>query len=150
MADEYDDTDDGIDDQADNANIRQLREKAKRADELEARVAQMEKDAAFTKALGPSVEEARVKDYFIPAYKGEMTPDAIRAAATEAGFLQQATPPPAGQTVDPTNDRIAAASQGAGEPAPPDLHAAINAATSEEEVLAILEAAGVPTTRTSQ
>lgn len=160
MADDGLDDVEGTPDLVPRAHIRDLEAKAKRTDELEAQLAQAQKDAAFTQALGTTTDPRL--DYFRRGYQGDVTPDAIRQAATEAGFLATKSQPP---TPTPPNAspqdlaahaRMAAASDGAGSTnAPPDLHAAIAAATSEAEVLAILEgaqgqAAGLRTTRQNQ
>jgi hypothetical protein len=152
MPEDFDDDAPDTDDepQRDNHDIRQLREKAKRADELEARLAAMERETAFAKALGDKLTDPKMR-YFEKAYDGDLTVEAIREAAKRDGFW----PEPQGAGGNDRADleaatRMAAASQGAGEPVPPDVHEAVRKAQSEEEVLAIIEAAGVPTTRTSQ
>jgi hypothetical protein len=162
MADDGFDDVEGTPDLVPRAHIRDLEAKARRADELEAQLAQAQRDAAFTQALGTSTDPRL--DYFRRGYQGDVTPEAIREAATTAGFLAtESQPPPAANPpagVAPqdlaAHARMAAASDGAGgASAPPDLHAAIAAATSEAEVLALLEgaqgqAAGLRTTRQNQ
>jgi hypothetical protein len=135
-----------------NADIRQLREKAKRTDELEARLAAVEREAAFTKA-GIDPDDKRMA-YFVKAYDGPTEADAIRTAATEAGFLNQSSdePPPPDLTAQ---SRIAAASSGAGTPAPTNVADAISQAKTAEEVMAIVEseqaaAAGLRSVRQNQ
>lgn len=163
MADDdgFDDVE-GTPDLVPRAHIRDLEAKAKRADELEAQLAQAQRDAAFIQALGPSTDPRL--DYFRRGYQGDVTPDAIRQAATDAGFLADgsqpapAAAPPAGMSPQDlaAHARMAAASDGAGATtAPPDLAAAIAAAQSEAEVMALLEgpqgqAAGLRTTRQNQ
>lgn len=68
--------------------IRTLREKARRADELESQIAARDRELAFTKA-GINPEDPKFK-YFAKGYEGEMTADAIKAEAIEAGFLSDA------------------------------------------------------------
>lgn len=145
MSDASFDDGEGTPDLVPRAHIRDLEAKAKRTDELEAELAEARKDAAFTKALGPDTDPRL--DYFRRGYQGDMTPDAIRQAATEAGFLatesQPATPPAAepGATAAElaAHARMAAASDGAGTVPQTDLLTAIRQAKSPEELDAILE-----------
>lgn len=156
-----DDRDDQTDDQGDDsdlvprAHIRQLEEKAKKTREYEERITNLEREAAFARALGTAADDPAAK-YFVKGYDGELTVEAIREAALEARVL---SPPSKEQSSSPdltAHDRISAASAGAGENAPPDLVAEINAAKSPEEVLDILEEAAAkgmdvpPTTRSLQ
>jgi hypothetical protein len=152
MPDDFDDpeTTDGDDEPRDNHDIRTLREKAKRADELESRLAAVERENTFAKALGDRLTDPKMA-YFQKAYDGDLTVEAIREAATRDGFLTEPTGAAGNDRADlDAASRMAAASQGAGEPLPPDVHEAVLKARSAEEVLDIIEAAGVPTTRTSQ
>lgn len=160
MADDGYENDDveGTPDLVPRAHIRALEAKAKRADELEAQLAEAQRDAAFTQALGTGTDPRL--DYFRRGYQGDVTPEAIRQAATDAGFLAdgpQPAPPPTASPQDlAAHARMAAASDGAGATsAPPDLAAAIAAANSEAEVMALIEgpqgqAAGLRTTRQNQ
>lgn len=66
-----------------NHDIRQLREKAKRTDELEARVAQMERERAIEKA-GIDVESGPGQ-LFLRVYDGEADPEAIKSEAAKFG-----------------------------------------------------------------
>lgn len=157
-ASSFDDVE-GTPDLVPRAHIRDLEAKARRTDELEAQLAEAQKDAAFTKALGPNTDPRL--DYFRRGYQGDVNPEAIRQAAAEAGFLaaesQPAPPPPGASAQDlAAHARMAAASDGAdASTGPPDLLAAINAAGSEAELTALLEgaqgqAAGLRTTRQNQ
>ena len=160
-ASQFDDVE-GTPDLVPRAHIRDLEAKARRTDELEAQLAAAQRDVAFTQALGPSTDPRL--DYFRRGYQGDVTPEAIRQAAADAGFLatesQLAPPPPApaGASAQElaAHARMAAASDGAGSAgAPPDLLAAINAAKNEAEVMALIEgpqgqAAGLRTTRQNQ
>jgi hypothetical protein len=154
MPDDFDDPEtdqpDDTDEPRDNHDIRQLREKAKRADELESRLAAVEREAAFAKALGDRLTDPKMA-YFQKAYDGDLTVEAIREAAKRDGFWAEPTGAGGNDRADlDAAGRMAAASTGAGEPLPPDLHEAVLKAQSADEVLDILEAAGVPTTRTMQ
>lgn len=147
MSDASFDDVEGTPDLVPRAHIRDLEAKARRAEELEARLAEAEKNAAFTQALGTD-SDPRL-DYFRRGYQGEMTPDAIRQAAEEAGFLSAASPPTQPETPPPppgpsaadmaAHARMAAASDGAGTVPETDLHTAIRNAKSAEELNAILE-----------
>lgn len=147
MADDYDDDQNDL---VPRAQIRQLEEKAKKATELEARLAEMERRAAFSEALGAAATDPKVK-YFIKGYDGELTPEAIRAEALEAGVLAPTQP----QTTEPSKDnptpqelaahaRMQAASEGAGGNRPVDLLEALGPRGSKkpEEIMQILRQAG--------
>lgn len=161
-ASSFDDVE-GTPDLVPRAHIRDLEAKAKRTDELEARLAQAEKDAAFTQALGPNTDPRL--DYFRRGYQGEVNPEAIRQAATEAGFLaaesQPSTPQPSAVPATSAAElaahaRMAAASDGAtAAGSSTDLLTAINSAKTEAELTALLEspaaqAAGLRTTSQNQ
>jgi hypothetical protein len=64
----------------------QLAQRAKEADELRAQLEATKRDAEFTKALGNDADAPWVK-YFQKGYDGDINAEAIRQAATEAGFL---------------------------------------------------------------
>lgn len=162
-ASQFDDVE-GTPDLVPRAHIRDLEAKARRTDELEAKLAEAEKDAAFTKALGPNTDPRL--DYFRRGYQGDVNPEAIRQAAAEAGFLaaesQPAPPPPpppvsgASAAELAAHARMAAASDGAtAAGSSTDLLTAINSAKDEAELTAILEspaaqAAGLRTTSQNQ
>jgi hypothetical protein len=159
MADDGFDDVEGTPDLVPRAHIRDLEAKAKRADELEAQLAEAQRDAAFTQALGPSTDPRL--DYFRRGYQGDVNPEAIRQAATQAGFLAtESQPPPPAPNASPqdlaAHARMAAASDGAGAaPASPDLAAQIAAARSPEELTEILhspaaQAAGIRTSYQNQ
>lgn len=138
-----DDVDD--DGQNDSPNWRrELEEKARRADDLEAQLAEVKRQQAFNEAGITSANPAY--KYFTKGYDGDMTVDAIKAAATEAGILRV---PPATQQDSPMlsqYDRIANASEGA-TPAPTtDLIEGINQAQTADEVMALMSAHTDPRT----
>lgn len=151
MADDI--VDPGDDDLVPRAQIRDLEAKARQADELAAKVAGMERTEAF-RAAGLDPNDPKAK-YFVKGYEGELTPDAIKVAATEAGFLTSGDP---AQTPAPdlaAHERIAATVQGAGVPAPAAPVDEIRSVhwkdpDREEKVLAAVERAGGYTTRQSQ
>lgn len=126
------------------AQIRAMEKKARAADEAMERAAAAERRLAFAEA-GINPADKRLA-YFAKAYDGEMTAEAIKAAATEAGFLTPAEP----ENQIPAQERealrqAAEASRGAGQVSDPDVATAIAQATSQDEVMAILQRSGVPT-----
>jgi hypothetical protein len=155
MADEYDD--DVPEQESDNANIRQLREKAKRADELQAQLADLQRKEAFRSAgIDPADKRA---GYFVKGYEGDLDPEAIRTAATEAGFLNPPqTDQPTNQAPDDSTERIFTASAGAtGPPSSTDWASAMAEAeritdpvAREDAILNVVERHGGTTTRQLQ
>lgn len=149
MANGYDDNQDDL---VPRAQIRQLEEKAKRAGDLEAELAQVKRDAAFARALGDIEHPAR--QYFEKGYDGELDPEAIKTAARTAGLLTPAQPqaqePPPEQRNDPTpaemaaHARMAAASDGGSGNQPIDLVEAFGPRGSKkpDEIIAMARAAG--------
>jgi hypothetical protein len=158
-ASSFDDVE-GTPDLVPRAHIRDLEAKARRTDELEAQLAQVTKDAAFTQALGPSTDPRL--DYFRRGYQGDVNPEAIRQAATAAGFLAAESQPAAdAQNNASAQDlsahaRMADASAGADAAgAPAGLSEAIAAAQSPEEVMNLIHSeagqrAGLRTTHQNQ
>lgn len=72
------------------ADIRALEKQAKKARDLEERLATMERERAFM-AAGVPVDDPAAR-YFVKGYDGELTPDAIKAAAVEARVIAGAEP----------------------------------------------------------
>jgi len=138
-------------------DLRELRKKAKQADELAKKVAQFERENAFRDA-GINPSDARAK-YFVKAYDGELTAEAIKAEATAAGILQTeeqrqqaeasaAAAEQARQNQEQAHGRMDGASQGAGGQTPDqtaELIAKMSAAKSMDELIDIATAAGMPT-----
>lgn len=133
---------------ADPKAVKSLREanKQMKAD-LEAARAQAEqatqatRELAFIKA-GIDIESPTGK-LFAKAYDGEATPDAIKEAAEEYGL---AAPKPQPSAALAQQQQMSQAVAGAGEaPANESVNARIAAAQTQEEVMAILASAGVPT-----
>lgn len=155
--DDAPDSDQDDDDNDEKDNLRALRQKARQADELAARLAAMERNEAFRSAgLDPNDPKAK---YFVKGYDGEVNVDAIRTAATEAGFLgpaQNPNQPPQGHTPD-SMERIFAATAGGQAPAPQDWQGALAEAdriadpvAREEAILSVVERYGGVTSRTAQ
>lgn len=140
-------------------DIRELRKKAKAHDDLAAKVAQYERDNAFRDA-GINPSDAKAK-YFVKAYDGDLTADAIKAEALSAGILQteeqrqeastqeqQAAQQAAAQQA--AHSRMDGASQGAGQQSPDaqaELIAKMSAAKSMDELIDIATAGGMPTVK---
>lgn len=99
---EYDldnDDDDELDDQEPNgqqangqreprlsrSDLRKLREKARKHDEMEQKLQAMERKELFRDA-GVNPSDAKFK-YFVKGYDGEMTVEAIQKEAAEAGLI---------------------------------------------------------------
>ena len=95
-------------------SLKNLRAAANRAKKLEAELNQMKRQMAFYQAGIPQ-DDPRMQ-YFIKGYDGELEAEAIRSAATEAGFLQAAQPQQEAPQVNPVavaEQRVMAASAGA-------------------------------------
>jgi hypothetical protein len=99
------------------------------------------RENAFLKA-GINVDDPKLR-YFAEGYKGELTAEAIKAEAAEAGFIQAVVDPNLTEA-----QRAARVSVGAETPnQAPETRlaegvAAINTASSQDEVLAAYAAAG--------
>lgn len=86
------DTDEDLTDEQPAETPASLRAAADRGKKAKAEADALKRENAFLRA-GIDPEDGRLR-YFFKGYEGELTADAIRAAATEAGFI---APPP----VDP-------------------------------------------------
>jgi hypothetical protein len=125
-----------------------LRRAASKAKKLERENDSLRRELAFVKA-GVDVSDPKM-GYFVRGYEGDTTPDAIRAAAVEAGFIQ---PPQASEPQGPdpvAQRRIEEATLGA-PPAPNpmagDGEAQLEQAMAEGGVAAMLAKAqelGIP------
>ena len=94
-----------------NANIRNLRDKAKKADEAEARAAAAERELAFAKA-GIPLNDPR-SGYFLKGYDGDTSPEAIKAE-WDTHFAQPASTTPAIPDSEvAAHQRVASAAEGA-------------------------------------
>lgn len=155
--DDASDSDQDDDNGSDKDNLKALRQKARQADELAAKLATMERNEAFRSAgLDPNDPKAK---YFVKGYDGEVNVDAIRTAATEAGFLasqQDQNQPSQGYTPD-AMQRIFAATAGGQAPAPQDWQGALAEAdriadpqAREDAILSVVERYGGVTSRTAQ
>lgn len=96
-----------------DAEWAKLRRERKAKEQAEAEAAKAKRELAFLKA-GLDPDDPKTS-YFVKGYEGEDTPEAIRKAAVEAGFLAEPSPEPVDDTPVNTQDRITNASQGASE-----------------------------------
>lgn len=133
MTDNY--TDDDFDsneietDSGESGDIKSLRRAANGKKQLEKELADLRRELAFTKA-GINPDDPKMK-YFVRGYDGDLTAEAVRQAALEAGFLaSQNTPDPGLQAAAAAQQRVQAAAAGA-----------IYEDTSEQAALARLEEA---------
>jgi hypothetical protein len=159
--------DDDLDEQEEGtvprSHIRQLEEQARRAKDLEAQVAQLQRENAFAQALG-GADHPGLK-YFKQGYDGELTADAIRQAASEAGFLASQSQPSVEQAFsqaqtgpDPALiDRFNSASQGAQPPVKQGWQEALAEAdriqdeqARQDAILSVVERFGGHTSRSAQ
>lgn len=127
---EYDDDDvlNDEDGQPQDDSPRGLRRAANKSKKLEAELAELRRELAFAKA-GLPMDDPKMK-YFVKGYEGDMEPDAIRAAAAEAGFLAANPQAGAQAAVAESQARVMSAAAGA-----------VYEDASEEAALARLEAA---------
>ena len=116
MSDNYieEDFDQDLDNEEESAS--DLRKAARRGAKAAKELEMLRKELTFYKA-GISMDDPKMR-YFVKGYEGEMTAEAIREAALEAGFIasqQQAeVPTEQQQQVFSAQQRIMAASAGAG------------------------------------
>lgn len=101
-------------------DIRDLRRKAKRHDELEAEIAEIKRERALEKAGlktpdGRDLTERQIKA-LLATHDGEMTADALRATALDLGFVTPSEQEQERTEALATEDRIAQAAAGAGTP----------------------------------
>lgn len=153
MSDNY--TDDlDFDNDEESTDIRSLRKAANAAKRLKAENAQMRRELAFAKA-GIPLDDPRM-NYFVKGYDGELEPDAIRDAATTAGFIaapaetQNQQESAENQQTAAAQQRVMAASAGAvAEDISEDAAIArMEAAMQEGGIEAMLDVArqyGIPT-----
>jgi hypothetical protein len=121
--------------------IRRLEQKAARADAAE-------RELAFAKA-GVDLADPKLS-YFAKGYSGDLTPDAIKQEAINAGFL--ADPQPSNEEVErdtelDAHDRLGNAAAGAGTPDKMDLGQKMReafAAEGQAGVLRVYREAGLP------
>lgn len=116
MSDNYieDDFDQDLDNE-EQESASDLRRAARRGAKAQKELEMLRKELAFYKA-GISMDDPKMR-YFVKGYDGEMTAEAIRAAALEAGFIASQQPEQVDdgvqQQVFSAQQRVMAASAGA-------------------------------------
>ena len=156
MSDNYinDELSDDDLEQSDNPNdIKSLRRAANQKKKLEVELESAKRELAFAKA-GLPLDDPRMR-YFVKGYDGEMTAEAIREAALEAGFLasqqsQEQAPNPQMQAAAAAQQRVMQASAGAmvEDASEASALAHLESAMQEGGIEAMLEVArqyGIPT-----
>ena len=123
---------------------RELEVKAKRADELEAQVQQMQRKEVFRDAgLDPS---NKMTEYFMKGYEGELSVEAIQAEAQSAGLSnvvsQVNTANLEQQAQFEAERRIQQASDDAGPVSDPSLNELIRQINNADELRQLWEANG--------
>lgn len=132
MSDNYDDDFDSTveADSGDGGDIKSLRRAASGKKQLEKELADLKRELAFAKA-GLPMDDPRM-NYFVKGYDGDMTAEAIREAATEAGFLSS----------QPVEEDLALQAAGAAQNRVMSASSGVSfEGLSEEAALAQLEAA---------
>ena len=129
------------DDPNESGLIRDLREKAKSGAKAEKRVVELERTMAFKDA---GVPDSKMAGYFSKAYEGEMTSDAIRSAATEAGIIE--TAPEVQEAADDAaaHGAIQTAATGGGSNVGPSYSDELAGAKTEAAAIAVMVKHGVP------
>ena len=128
---------------------RDLEAKAKRADELEAQVQQMQRKEVFRDAgLDPS---NKMTEYFMKGYDGELSVEAIQSEANSAGLSTMTTTASIGNLAEQqaqqqaqfdAERRIAQAGDDAGPVSDPSLNELIRQTNDPDELRALWEANG--------
>lgn len=116
------------------SQIKSWQKQAKQAAEAEARAEAAERKLAFAEAGIPLTDPKMA--YFVKGYDGEFTPEAIKQAATDAGFIAAPVAPDDSGPLQRTQ-QVAAGAQSPDVSADAEYFAALDAAKSPEEVTAI-------------
>lgn len=109
--DELDQNDQDDSDRTD-AEWAKLRRTRKEKEKAEQEAQKARRELAFLKA-GLNTDDPKTS-YFVKGYEGEVTTEAIRKAAMEAGFLEAPPEEPVDQQTLDATGRVASASSGAG------------------------------------
>ena len=119
------------------ARMKQLEKELQQSKQALAEAEAIKRENAFMKA-GIPIDDPMAK-YFVKGYDGEISAEAIRAAAQEANLIQKAAEDAKAKSEVDAWNRISRA-QRAGETSEPvaDWNAKLNQARSEQEVLQIL------------
>lgn len=157
MPEDYESDDDAQDEPSPRDLRHQLAERAREAEELRAQLEATKKDAEFTRALGENVDAPWVK-YFRSGYDGDVNAEAIRKAASDAGFLTPVNHPQREQPDDlAAHGRMAANAAGGQGAAQVGWQEALAEADRipdpverEAAILTVVEQYGGVTSRTAQ
>lgn len=114
MSDNY--TDDDFDSDVESGDgeagdIKSLRRAANSKKKLEQELAEARRLLAFARA-GINPDDPKMR-YFVKGYDGELTAEAVREAATEAGFFASAPVETPQREIAAAQDRIVSAASGA-------------------------------------
>lgn len=120
-------------------HMKELEKEVQELRQLKMEAESAKRELAFAKAGIPM--DTPMAKYFIKGYDGELTPEAIRGAASEAGLVAGAKPNPLREEADAwaRSNQVAAGVNLSDEPV--DWAARIAAATSEREIMEILDRA---------
>lgn len=125
------------DEEEPNEAIKALRKQAKDGKAAQAEAARLARENAFLRA---GIPETPATSYFVKGYDGDPDPEAIRAAAVEAGFLQpEKTEPEVSPDEVAAQERLQAAAAGGGSVTPPGYDEELAAAGSKEAALAVMK-----------
>ena len=110
MSEQYNEMHD--DDEQGNEDFKNLRAKARKADQYEKENSSLKRELAFVKA-GIQTDDPKMA-YFVKGYDGDLEPQAVRQAAIEAGFIAAPTdePDPAVLAAQAGQAAVQAASSG--------------------------------------
>lgn len=134
--------------QDDPGDIKSLRRAANSKKKLEQELNDLRRELAFARA-GISLDDPKMK-YFVKGYDGEMTADAVKQAALEAGFLAaQSQASPQTEAIQASQQRVMTAAAGAAieDSSEAAAFARLEAAMEEGGVDAMLDVArqyGIP------
>ena len=136
-------------DVTEESSPRGLRRAANKSKKLEQELEQMRRELAFTKA-GINPDDPKMR-YFVKGYEGDMTAEAVRQAALEAGFLasQQQDQSQQAEAIQASQQRVMTAAAGAAieDSSEAAAYARLEAAMEEGGVDAMLDVArqyGIP------
>ena len=143
-------TDDQVDEVEDveaTDSPRGLRRAANKSRKLEQELNDLRRELAFSKA-GINPDDPKMR-YFVRGYEGELTADAVRQAALDAGFITSQQPNAVQQQIAASQDRVMQAAAGAmyEDAAESAAIARLEAAMNEGGVDAMFEVArqyGIP------
>lgn len=145
MPDDYDNETDEVDDEAPSGLRRQVSEAQAKVKKLEAENASYKRETAFREAgINPKDPKAR---YFVKGYEGELSAEAIKAEAEEAGIIgsEPSDIPDSETKAQETAQEITA---GADAPAYADQQVEYESemakAVTREEIFAVMDKYGSP------